>query len=265
MLKGKHPDGTEYFGTEVLDSNFETNDPHEIDWRCIVNDCPMQFVNANKRTEHFRHDVEKPDHATPEESEEHRSIILGLKKYYSEQDYVKHVKVEHYIKEIDRIADLKLKLITGRSFVIEVQLSEQSKPEFRKRTSDYNNENLPVLWLLGYDKYMEKTATSKKSGFVFKEQIKWLQSQYYGRVYFVEGTTNPRIYPTRFEPETRHVPGNDYHNSYTKYYDSIAKINDPDLNNSKPRQPRLAYKKQEYYNGAKQFDVVTFGLDSWWN
>lgn len=265
MLKANHPDGTEYFGTEVLDADLGVDDPHEIDWRCTVDDCPMQFVNASRRTKHFRHDIEKPGHPTPEESEDHRSIILGLKDYYEKEDYVKHVKVEYYIKKIDRIADLKLKLITGHSFVIEVQLSEQSKPEFRERTNDYNKAGMPVLWLLGYENYLQETATSKKSGYIFKEQIKWLQGQYFGRFYFVAPTTPPKIYPTKFEKESRYVEGNNYHNAYTKYYDTIAKVNDPDLEEFEPRQPRLAYKDNDYYNGTKQFDVVTFGLNPWWN
>lgn len=265
MLKAKHPDGTEYFAEDVLDAELDIEDPHEIDWRCVVDDCPMQFVNARKRTKHFRHDVEKPDHPTPEESEVHRAIILGLKQYYEKQDYVKHIKVEHYVEKINRIADLKLKLITGHSFVIEVQLSEQSKPEFRERTSDYNDAGLPVLWLLGYKNYIQEKATNKISGYMFKEQIKWLQSQYFGRFYYVKPTTPPTIYPARFDNQSRYVEGNKYHNAYTQYYDSIATQNNPDLESYKPRQPKLRYKDNDYYKGIKQFDVVTFGLDSWWN
>jgi len=55
MLKAVHPDGTEYLATDVPNVGFDTDDPHNIDWRCSIADCNMAFVDSEKRVKHFRH------------------------------------------------------------------------------------------------------------------------------------------------------------------------------------------------------------------
>lgn len=263
MLKANHPNGDEYLAEDVPHANFGVDDPHNLDWRCTVEGCPMQFVDSKRRVKHFRHDNERPDHPTPNESEAHKKLKIKLHNRYKNEKYVKAISVEHYLEDADRIADLAMWLISGQKLVIEIQLSNQGATKFEERTGDYNNQGFAVLWLVGEDNYIQKKQTKKSKGWAFKDGIKWLQKQYYGRFYAI--TDGGEIIPTRFEKKSRWVEETGYGGGYTKKYDTIAEKSQFAWHNlSKKHRPQIAHKNNDYWNGIRQYDIATFGESPWW-
>lgn len=278
MLKAEHPDGTAFLADEVHDADLEVSDPHDVDWRCPIGNGPMQFVDAEQRVKHFRH--EKPyGHETVPESYEHHYIKRQLQKYWSRQQYVSNVSVEAELG--DQIADLLLVMDGGESVVVEIQLSRQSAGEFENRTRHYNDRNFPVLWLVGREKYLRNKSTEHASGKAYTDSLRWLQRQYYGRVYIVSsGKEGVDIIPTRFDPisverkkwrcvecgqptgeEYCHRCGsNDTHSeTYTKYYDSIATMSTGNLPNRTPFVPERSG-EMDY----EEFEIVRFYDSTWW-
>jgi len=268
MLKAEHPTKGTVLATKVPEMELQTTDPHDIDWRCTVEDCKMQFVDSEQRIKHFRHDTSF-DHVTNEESEEHRNIILELKKYYEDRGYTERVSVEEYLKPIDRIADVLLEKTNGNQIVIEVQLSKQSKQKFIERTHDYDRAGYTTMWLLGVDNYLKEKRDTKVSGYLFTDVHKWLMKQYFGRHYTVmESWNGIEVQPTRYENKSRYVDLYQKQNGrqvggYNKKYESVASRNTITLTQG-ALEPVVQYKSGDYYNNTEEFDVATFGEKSWW-
>jgi len=263
MLKATHPTKGNVLATEVAELELETPDPHDLDWRCTVDDCRMQFVDAEKRIKHFRH-YEEPDHVTSEESEEHRNLIITLAPIYEKANYAAEVKVEEYIEPIDRIADLLLTKQSGAQIVIEVQLSNQSKQQFIQRTRDYHNRGYYTLWLLGVQNYLNEKYTGKRHGYRYTDVHKWMKTQYYGRHYTVmESFDGIEVNPTRYESKEKHVESYKGHGGYTKPYKTLARISGIELTKQQ-LEPMPQEKEGDYYDDIQEFDVATFGEEPWW-
>ncbi len=124
--------------------------------------------------------------STPAESHFHKAIKLLLYKYIFENDKsVIKRSLEKYLG--NRFADVYFKLDTGKEVVVEVQNSKISVKELIKRTKDYNQKGMYVLWVLygegncvASPKYPTDTKCIKIS---LAENF--LHRMYGGRVYYV--------------------------------------------------------------------------------
>lgn len=281
MLKAQHPDGSEYLATNVQHFNFDVKDPHDINWRCPIDGCALAFVDSKKRTKHFRH-LDDYAHQSVSESPKHHYLKHKLHDYWHGKNYTKNVTVEAQIG--GQIADLLLVMQSGETIVVEVQLSLQDTQTFKERTRHYNNRNFSVLWLIGQGKYIKpKSVVDISEPTVsFKDPIKWLQKQYFGRFYSVVATdSNIEIIPTRFEHATAlkskwhctecgkptgeeycHRCGSNstYEDKYKHYYDSVATFLDGDLPDKKPFIPDK--KGQMDY---EEFEIARFYDSKWWD
>jgi len=268
MLKAEHPTEGTVLASKVPDMDLATADPHDIVWRCTVEDCEMQFVDAEQRIKHFRHNTQ-PGHVISEESEEHRNIILKLRDYYAGREYTKNVSVEKYLEPIDRIADILLEKTNGNQIVIEIQLSKQSKQQFIDRTHDYQRAGYSTLWLLGVGNYLTEKRSTKVSGYLFSDVHKWLKKQYFGRHYMVmKSWKGIEVTPTRYEHKSRYIDTYEkergrWVGGYSKKYDTVASRNTITLTQG-ALEPVAQQKTGDYYNNIEEFDVATFGEEPWW-
>jgi len=123
---------------------------------------------------------------TPSESHFHKAIKLLLYKYIYENDKsVVKRSIEKYLG--NRFADVYFKLDTGKEVVVEVQNSKISVKEIIKRTKDYNQQGIYILWVL----YGEGNCVASPKYPVDTKCIKislaenFLHRMYGGRVYYV--------------------------------------------------------------------------------
>ncbi|TFG00257.1 MAG: hypothetical protein EU540_05540 [Promethearchaeota archaeon] len=125
------------------------------------------------------------------ESFYHKSIKQLIFKYVSERNFnIAESSTEKYFK--NRRADVYFKLKNGQKIVVEIQQSRISIKEIIKRTREYNQQKIYVLWILhGKGKCV---ATPKfpedKRNVRINPVEKFLHKMYGGRVYYVNVTNS---------------------------------------------------------------------------
>jgi len=107
------------------------------------------------RMKHFSHKPDSPcgcDYDRHPESYEHlffkRLLSEGLGSEFQEYLDVKP-KLEYPIHEVRRIADIVFEFPNGWLVAHEIQLSPITIEELEKRTNDYRNAGVDVVWWLG--------------------------------------------------------------------------------------------------------------------
>ncbi|ERJ11560.1 competence protein CoiA [Haloplasma contractile] len=99
---------------------------------------------GDKYRKHFSH--KNADHCNYErESIRHYEGKLTLYRWLINQ--TKEVDVEYYLKAINRIADLYVRM-SGKKYVIELQCSQVKPDVILKRTADYNRLGIDVIWII---------------------------------------------------------------------------------------------------------------------
>lgn len=107
------------------------------------------------RIKHFAHKPDSPctcDYSRHRESYEH----LFFKKLLSEKlggEFSEYLdvkpKLEYPIHEVNRIADIVFEFPNGWLVAHEIQLSSITIEDLEKRTNDYRNAGVDVVWWLG--------------------------------------------------------------------------------------------------------------------
>ena len=112
---------------------------------------------------------------------------LRIKKYLSE-----NLSFNNNIKEIkeelplgDRIADIYVKLASGKEVVIEIQHSKIIEEELIQRTKDYTDMGYYTLWLLDGTSHDQHPRIDEV--FASKAEL-FLHGIYKGRVYFLNAS-----------------------------------------------------------------------------
>jgi len=124
--------------------------------------------------------------STPVESEFHKVIKLLLyKRLFENDNLIIERSLEKHIR--NRIADIYFKLQTGEEIVIEIQNSVIPVKEIIKRTNDYNERGIFVLWILFGEGNCVASLKYPKNGKNMKVSLaeNYLHRMYGGRVYYV--------------------------------------------------------------------------------
>lgn len=148
---------------------------------------------------------------------------------------IKKIELEYNLEFA--IPDIYIKLGEFEEVAIECQCSKISEKEIIQRTKKYSVNGIHVLWILGTKKYLVENheAWSSETEYKRSKIEKWLQSIYFGRVYYCEkiATNEFHIVPVRFKSATRSVEWFTI-SPYTKYLKTIATISvGKDIENQK--------------------------------
>ena len=135
--------------------------------------------------------------------------------------------------DVDQIADIFVRTRRGQKIAIEIQCSLQSTAMFKRRTDTYGDHGIHVLWLIDKDTYLpsKQSRDGEIHGTACKDAVRWLQNQYFGRIYAfsqhrLETPGLAAIIPIRLQPIQRKRTGFDpatlQHFRYTRSYKTIA-------------------------------------------
>ncbi|MHA1344242.1 MAG: competence protein CoiA family protein, partial [Promethearchaeota archaeon] len=120
------------------------------------------------------------------ESFEHKAIKQLFYKYFQKfNSNIKNISLEKYI--YSRRADIYIKLKNGKEIVVEIQKSNISIKEINKRTRDYNERGIYILWILYGKGQVVGSPKSPKNekNLKISSAEKYLHTIYGGRVYYV--------------------------------------------------------------------------------
>lgn len=131
------------------------------------------------------------------ESFEHLRIKKFLSENLTHNNDIREIKEELPLG--DRIADIYVKLASGKEIVIEIQHSKILEEDLIQRTKDYTDMGYYTLWLLdrtSHDRYPRIDEVFASKAELFLHRI------YKGRVYFLnayklEGITSS-VYPLHY-------------------------------------------------------------------
>lgn len=113
------------------------------DFSCVKCAKPVIFKNGTRKIAHFAH--EKNRIATGQsESTIHILVKHALANWLERQGCVP--SVERRFPQIDRIADVYFEF-RNRPYVLEIQKSPMSDPEYQQRIADYQKLNITVIWI----------------------------------------------------------------------------------------------------------------------
>jgi len=127
-----------------------------------------------------------PVRSTKAESFYHKVMKQLIFKYVGVNRQVSYCTKEKVIK--NRRADVYIELKNNQKIVIEVQHSPISIGDLQKRTEEYNNLEIYVLWILnakGYNVAEPKSKTDKKKIKISPIEL-FLHQFYGGRVYYMD-------------------------------------------------------------------------------
>lgn len=189
--------------TDNTDSNawkkepaYETDveDPYNCDWICPLCDETVLYVKrgADGTIAHFRHE-DSADHPSVSEGKIHQQAKKKIAKKIAKDNNIDNIEIEKVIdKDRCRVADIFVETCEGQKIAIEIQCSLQPVEQFKSRTADYTDRDIHTLWILNQREYRYTKESSNahgiERGVAFKEGVKWLQKQYYGRTYYFEPT-----------------------------------------------------------------------------
>lgn len=208
--------------------------PPNCNWRCPL--CKEKVIWVNEGSDgtvrHFRHKNSK-SHPSISEGKKHSEAKKKIKEKISNDNQLKEIQLEKIIGEYEseyQIADIFVEKEDGEKFAVEIQISNQSVQQFKERTRFYNSKNISTLWILGREQYAprKKTSSSPRDDTLsFKEAVKWIQRNYYGRCYFLQKDFDIVPYRLRKKKVTRDPP---QYPSYEEYLDTIATYSTGNLN-----------------------------------
>ena len=159
------------------------------------------------------------------ESFYHKAIKQFIFKYVSERN--RTIIEKSLEKHIDnRRADVYFKLRSGEEIVVEVQNSKITVKEIIKRTEDYNEKGIHVLWILhgkGQCVASSKFPEDQKEVKIGTAE-NFLHRMYFGRVYYVniefneEKIMNAAPFALHFSPLFKRKKRQMFHSKYDRYF-----------------------------------------------
>jgi competence protein CoiA len=150
---------------------------------------------GRSRINHFAHANPIGCKFAEGESEAHRRCKIEIYLALQKEPGVHNVALERSLETVrpDVSADIK-----GIPVAIEVQLSSLSIETIMRRTIDYAQRGIYVLWLL---QWTPKLDSNRYSPSLWE---KWVHCAYFGRVYYwIEGLT---VVSYHFDPSFKSVP-----------------------------------------------------------
>jgi competence protein CoiA len=162
---------------------------------CLVCREEVILKTGRSRINHFAHANPIACKFAEGESDEHRrcktEIFLALQKAPRVSDVILERPLETVRPDVSAI-------INGTPVAIEVQLSSLSIETIMRRTIDYAQRGIYVLWLLQWTPNLDSNRYSPRLW------EKWIHAAYFGRVYYwIEGLT---VASYHFDPNFKSIP-----------------------------------------------------------
>ncbi|MBQ4523364.1 MAG: hypothetical protein IJA10_10525 [Lachnospiraceae bacterium] len=128
---------------------------------CPVCDKPYEYCHGQVKTPYFRHmnKNECEDRFSESETEEHLNGKRDLFEWIKKQKGVNNVVLEGWIPETKQRPDIMFEY-GGKKYVIEYQCSPIAT-EYVERHELYKASGITDIWILGTDKYLEKSEIGK--------------------------------------------------------------------------------------------------------
>lgn len=216
---------------------YNTKEPEARDknWECPL--CGEKVIWVKKAADgtisHFRH-KNLASHEGISEGKKHEEAKKKLKHVLDEDNNLQSSELEKIIGEYEnqyQIADIFLETKDGEKIAVEIQVSDQTVQDFKDRTLFYNDKGLSVIWILDKENYLPEKTTSNthhKETLLFKESVKWIQKNWYGRCYILTDQLEVKPYRLKNTKVTRTSPE---HGQYKKRLKTVAEYSTGDMEN----------------------------------
>lgn len=162
-------------GVQVLARDVSKGNPYQ----CPACEASVILRKGTVKVHHFAHTEGFVCAYGKGESDEHHAAKLGLYDALAIHPLIKAVKIEHPMFGGLMRPDLAFRTTSDKICAIEFQRSIISDTEITRRTVQYTERNIPVLWLAFGLK--ERYAESKEVR--LSEWQHWVQVMNYGRLY----------------------------------------------------------------------------------
>jgi competence protein CoiA len=164
-------------------------------FRCL--DCNEEVIlkTGRSRIDHFAHVNPLACSYAEGESDLHRKCKMEIYESLLKERGVKNVVLENPLGTVRPDVSAE---INGVPVAIEIQISSLSIETLMKRTIDYHQKGIYVLWLLQWMPDLDKPKYSPR------HWEKWVHACYFGRVYYWK--QGLEVIEYAFEPSLNIVP-----------------------------------------------------------
>lgn len=235
-------------------------DPKTWYWRCPI--CKQQTIHVSRGSDgtvaHFRHQ-NAASHPSISESQLHSEAKKEIKKKIEKENKIDKSELEKLIgtyPDSYQVADIYIETDEGEKIAVEIQCSLQKVADFKQRTRFYNDRDIGVIWLLYKENYAPRKPYNNHPSddtLAFKEPVKWIQRNYYGRTYLFEDDFE--VQPYRLKGKVV------YRNSHSKHYpeyeetlQTYADYTTGDLDNY-----------GIFTTNSNEYKIARFYDKCWWN
>lgn len=194
------------------------------------------------RVHHFAHKPPITCEHGKGESEKHRKAKETIFEALSNDDRIIHCELEKDLGNV--VPDIYISS-DNKEIAIEVQISNLTMNEIIRRTENYNELGIYVLWLPLYHKSLNEERYSPKSW------EKWLHATHYGRVYY--WLSDIEVIPIHFDSYMLSVEGGyDYHGEYHEgYYKRSKRYRTPNRGPTLHLIDDFCGKRRDAWKGGK--------------
>jgi len=162
---------------------------------CLICGDPVLLKGGRNRINHFAHANPIACKFAEGESDEHRRCKMEIYEALLQQPHVRNVALERPLGTVR--PDISA-YVNGVPVAIEVQISALSIETIMRRTIDYHQRGIYVLWLLQW------TPELDASRYTPELWEKWVHVAYFGRAYYwLKGL---EVASYRLEPHRQSVP-----------------------------------------------------------
>jgi competence protein CoiA len=162
---------------------------------CLECNDELVLKTGRRRIKHFAHANPLACRFAEGESDKHRKCKMEIYEALLRQPGVRDVALERPLGSVRPDVSAYFNDIP---VAIEVQISALSVDTIMRRTIDYHQRGIYVLWLLQW------TSALDGERYIPRMWEKWVHAAYFGRVYYwLEGLS---VVPYRFEPKLKAVP-----------------------------------------------------------
>jgi len=164
-------------------------------FRCL--DCNEEVIHrsGNSKINHFAHANPLACEYSQGESDLHRQCKMEIFRCLLADLKIKNVEIE---KPIGTVRPDVYAVIKGVPVAIEVQISSLSVEMIMRRTIDYHQRGIYVLWLLQWTSELDKPRYAPRNW------EKWVHACYFGRVYYWK--QGLEVVEYTFEPSVKTIP-----------------------------------------------------------
>ncbi|MDX8346297.1 competence protein CoiA [Rossellomorea sp. YZS02] len=117
-----------------------------VPFHCPYCASPMSLRIGNRNIPHFAH-MSRPECIVENQNESPKHLLSKQLLYDRLNSLYRDVRLEHYLKELNQIADIYVKT-DSRKIAVEIQCSNIPIPELEQRTHGYLRDGITPFWVL---------------------------------------------------------------------------------------------------------------------